>query len=45
MDCIWEPISKGVRLVSLGASASLASKLIAAQHGDLEREWFRVGLL
>jgi len=45
MDCIPEPISEGWRIVSLRASASLASKLIASQLGDLEREWVRVGLL
>jgi hypothetical protein len=45
MDCIPEPSSKGWRNVSLRASASLASKLIASQLGDLECEWVRVGLL
>jgi hypothetical protein len=36
MDCIPEPIGKGWRIVSLRASASLASKLIASQLGDLD---------
>jgi len=45
MDCIPEPISKGWRIVSLRASASLASKLIASQLGGPECEWGRVGLL
>ena len=45
MDCIPEPVSKGWRIVSLRASASLASKLIASQLGDLECERVRVRLL
>jgi hypothetical protein len=45
MDCIPEPASNGWRIVSLRASASLASKLIASQLEDLECEWVRVGLL
>jgi hypothetical protein len=44
MNCIPQPISKGWRIVSLRASASLARKLIASQIGDLECEWVRVGL-
>ena len=45
MDCIPEPNSKRWRIVSLRASASLASKLITSQLGDSECEWGRVGLL
>ena len=45
MDCIPEPISKGWRIVSVRASASLARKLIASQLGVLESEWGRVELL
>jgi hypothetical protein len=44
MDCIPGPVSKGWRVVSLRASASLASKLNASQLGDLECEWVRLGL-
>ena len=45
MDCIPEPASKDWRIVSLRASASLASKLIVSQFGDFECERVRVGLL
>ena len=45
MDCIPEPTSERWRIVSLRASASLASKLIALQLRDLESESVLGGLL
>jgi hypothetical protein len=45
MDCTPHTTGKGWRIVSLRASASLASKLIASQLEDLGREGVRVGLL